>query len=242
MAEHSTAGPTVVQRLGVEAVGTFLITATAIGVDVLYYTHGNVDYASRWLARGLATAAVIFAFSEVSGAHVDPAVTLAFVFRRVFPIKIAAAYIAAQFAGALAAAALFLAAFGPARLALGASHPGPGVSPLAAAACELVLTFAVVAVILMTAHEKPAVGAEAAVAVGFAVAACGFAAGPFSGASMNPARTIAAQLLSGQFQNVWIYIAGPLAGAALAVVGQTLLFGAANGPEYRAARGKGAKA
>jgi hypothetical protein len=80
-----------------------------------------------------------------------------------------------------------------------------------------VLTFAVMLVILMTAQEQAAVGKQAALAVGFVVAACGFAAGPISGASMNPARTIAPQLVAGAFGNVWIYIAGPLIGAALAV-------------------------
>jgi aquaporin Z len=238
MAKRSTAEPTAFQRLGVEAIGTFLVTATAISVDILYYTQGNIDYASRWLVRGLAVAAIIFAFSEVSGAHVNPAVTLGFVFRGVFPWKIAGGYIAAQLVGAFAAAAICLAVFDPQQLALGASHPGPAVAPVAAAAVETLLTFALMLVILMTAHEKPVVGAEAAVAVGFAVAACGFAAGPLSGASMNPARTIAPQILSGQFQNVWIYLTGPIAGAALAVGVQRLLFGPPSTTEHRAAKGK----
>jgi MIP family channel proteins len=238
MAEESAPAPTVAQRLSAEAVGTFLITATAIGVDVMYYTQSDVDYSSRWLARGLATAAVIYAFSAISGAHADPAVTLGFVFRRVFSIRMAGAYVAAQFAGALVAAAIFLFAFGPQRLAMGASHPGPLVSPLFATGAEVVLSFALVLVILMTAQEKPVVGPQAALAVGFTVAVCGFAGGPLSGASMNPARTIAAQLLSGQFSNMWIYAVGPVAGAAVAVVVQTFISGRPTAAEIRAANGK----
>ncbi len=226
------------QKLAAEAVGTFLVTATAIGVDIFYYTQGNVDYSSRWLARGLSVAAIIYAFSEISGAHVNPAVTLGFVFRRVFPIGVASAYIAAQFAGALIASAMFLTVFGAQTLALGASHPAPHVSPLLAAAAELVLTFALVLIILMTAEEKPAVGANAALAVGFAVAACGFVGGPLSGASMNPARTIAPQMLSLQFQNIWMYAVGPLAGTALAVSLHAFICGRPSPAEIRAAKGK----
>jgi aquaporin Z len=238
MAEKSGPAPTLVQRLSAEAVGTFLITATAIGVDIMYYTQGNVDYSSRWLARGLTAAAVIYAFSAVSGAHADPAVTLGFVFRRVFSIGMAGAYIAAQFAGALVAAAIFFFAFGPEQLAMGASHPGPLISPFFAAGTEFVLSFALILVILMTAQEKPVVGPQAALAVGCTIAACGFAGGPLSGASMNPARTIAAQLLSGQFSNMWIYAAGPVAGAAAAVAVHALISGRPNAAETRAAKGK----
>jgi glycerol uptake facilitator-like aquaporin len=193
MPEKSVPAPTLAQRLTAEAVGTFLITATAIGVDIMYYTQGNLDYSSRWLARGLTAAAVIYAFSAISGAHADPAVTLGFVFRRIFSIRTAGAYIAAQFSGALVAAVLFFFAFGPQQLAMGASHPGPLVSPLLGADAGAILSFALMLVVLMTAHEKPIVGPEAALAVGCTVAACGFAGGPLSGASMNPARTIAAQ-------------------------------------------------
>jgi aquaporin Z len=227
----------IARKLGAEALGTFFITAAAIGVDVFYYTQGNIDYASRWLTRGLVTAAVIYAFSETSGAHADPAVTIGFVLRRVFPIPIALAYIAAQFAGAFVAAALWLALVGRSSLALGASHPGPHFSSLEAAAAEVVATFALMLTILMTAQDKAVVGQQAAVAVGFMVAACGFVAGPISGASMNPARTIAAQILSGEFSNIWIYVAGPLIGAALAVGVHMLLCGAPSAGERKAARG-----
>jgi aquaporin Z len=215
-----------------------MITATAIGVDVFYYTQGNIDYASRWLARGLVTSAVIYAFAETSGAHVDPAVTIGFLLRRVFPVGRAAAYVAAQFAGAFVAAGLWLWLFGPANLALGASHPGPNVRPAVAAIAEVVATFALMLVILMTAQEEAVIGKQAALAVGFMVAACGFVAGPLSGASMNPARTLAPQLLAGAFSNVWIYLAGPVFGAALAVGAHALVSGAPSKGERKTARGR----
>jgi len=218
--------------------GAFLITATATGVDIFYYTQGNIDYASRWLARGFVTAAVVYAFSEISGAHADPAVTLGFFLRRVFPAPLALAYVAAQFAGAFAAAALWLAFAGPSILALGASHPGPHVSQFTATIAEVIATFALMLTILMMAQEKPAVGQQAAVAVGFMVAACGFVAGPISGASMNPARTIAPQILAGAYGNIWIYVVGPLLGAAIAAGVHAFICGAPSSGEQHAARGK----
>jgi aquaporin Z len=226
------------QRLVAEALGAFFVTATAIGVDVFYYSQGNIDYASRWLARGLITAAVIYAFADTSGAHVNPAVTLGFLLRRVFPLPMASAYIAAQLTGAFVAAAMWrLVVDGP-TFALGASHPGLHVAAATAAVAELVLTFTLMLVILMTAQDDASVGKQAAVAVGFTVAACGFVAGPLSGASMNPARTIAPQILSGQFEHIWIYVAGPAAGAAVAVAVHFLLCGGPSEGERRAARGK----
>lgn len=232
MASTKAPKPSLLQKAGAEAAGTFLVTATAIGVDVLYFTGDHVDSVSRWLARGFITAAAIYAFSQTSGAHLNPAVTVGFALRRIFSLPMAAAYVAAQFAGSFVAAGLFLALSGRATLALGASHPGPHVSHPVAAVTEFVLTFALVLVILMTAQEQPAIGQQAALAVGFVVAACGFAAGPISGASMNPARTIAPQLLAGAFGNLWIYVVGPLAGAALAVGIHAML----SGPPTRGAR------
>src|SRR5579862_4471572 len=145
--------PTLWQRLMAEAAGTFMLTVVAIGVDVLFFTGHHVDDVSRWLARGFIAAAAIFAFSAVSGAHLNPAVTLGFALRGVFPWPRAVAYAVAQFAGAFAAAALAFALYGP-LLALGASHPGPGFSAGVAAACECVLTAMTMFVILATARAE----------------------------------------------------------------------------------------
>jgi aquaporin Z len=156
--------------------------------------------------------------------------------RGVFPWPRAAVYTAAQFAGAFAAASLAFALYG-ALLGLGASHPGPGFGASAAAACECVVTAITMFIILATAREEAIVGKDAALAVGFCIAACGFCAGAISGASMNPARTIAPQLLAGQFGNMWIYVAGPLAGAAAGVGAHWFTFGAPKKSERKTARG-----
>jgi aquaporin Z len=225
-------------KLGAEALGTFLITATAISVDVFYYAGREVDYVSRWLARGFVATAVIYAFSEISGAHADPAVTIGFALRRLLPVSMSAAYIAAQFVGSFAASLLLVTLFGSSFI-LGASHPGPHFSGLTAMLCELVLTFTLMLVILMTAQQEATIGKQAALAVGFIIAVCGLAAGPISGASMNPARTIAPQILAGAFGNIWIYAVGPLLGSAVAVLVYELICG---GPptrgERKAARGQ----
>lgn len=236
-AQSNKPEPGIFEKLGAEGIATFLITATAICVDVFYYTGHAVDSVSRWLARGFITSAVIYAFSEISGAHANPAVTIAFAARRVFPIGLSAAYIGAQFFGSFTASLLLLPLFGSS-LRLGASHPGPGFAPWQAATCEVVLTFALMLVILMTAQEQAAIGKQAALAVGFVVAACGFAAGTVSGASMNPARTIAPQVLSGTFGNIWIYAVGPAVGALAAVAVHALLSGRPSAGERRAARGR----
>jgi aquaporin Z len=227
------------QKLGAEAIGTFLITLTATSVDILYYTGHHVDYVSRWLARGFMTAVVVYAFSEVSGAHADPAITLAFAMRRVFSPLLILPYWLAQFVGAFAAAGLLAALFGRPSLRLGASHPGPAFNQLDAVLCEIVLTFILMITILMTGHEKAKIGKQSALAVGFAVAACGFFAGPISGASMNPARSIAPQLLGGRYDIAWIYAVGPVVGAALAVFAHRLICGLPNLAERETAAGSG---
>jgi aquaporin Z len=227
-----------VRRLGAEAAGTFLVTAAAMAVDLAFYQGHGADYVSRWLTRGFTAAVVIYAFSEISGAHVDPAITFGFWLRRVFPGRMLIAYVVAQFAGALAAGGLLYWLYGSAS-ALGASHPGPSFSAPTAFSCEVVLTTAVMLVILMTATQEAKIGKDAALAVGFSVAVCGFAAGPISGASMNPARSIAPQLLTGQFGSMWVYACGPLLGAAMAVAIARLLCGPPKPDERKAAQGTG---
>lgn len=181
---------------------------------------------------------VVYALSEISGAHVDPAVTIAFALRRVFPALLVVPYCAAQFAGAFAAAGLLAALFGSPALQVGASHPGPRFTQLEAVLCEVVLTFIVMLTILMTGREKAVVGKQSALAVGFAVAACGLFAGSISGASMNPARSIAPQILGGSYGIIWIYAVGPIAGAALAVVVHRMLCGRPTPDERKTAQGR----
>jgi aquaporin Z len=229
--------PSMPQKLGVEFLGTFFVTLVAIGVDVGYYAGGHVDYVSRWLARGFIAIAMIYAFSEISGAHVDPAISLGFALRRAMPVTQMFLYWASQFAGAFAAAALGLALW-KSDLAFGASRPGPQHTQFDAVIAEIVLTFALMIVILACAQQEAIVGRQAALAVGLTVAACGFFAGPISGASMNPARSISAQLLAGAGSLSWIYAAGPFAGAAVAAAAMRLLSAQPHRGERKAGRGE----
>jgi aquaporin Z len=234
---HATASKqSLTVKLGVEFAGTFFVTLVATVVDVLYYTRtGHVDFVSRWLARGFITAATIYAFTGISGAHLSPAVSLGFALRRAMSAKQMLLYAGAQFGGGFAAALLVYAGWGHA-IALGASHPGPEFSQMEAAITEAICTFLLMIVILTTAEES-AVGRQAAIAVGFTVAACGFVAGPISGASMNPARSIPPQILAHAFDVIWIYAIAPCVGAAVAALAIGLVAPQPAKGERKAGRG-----
>ncbi len=237
MAESEATKPSLAEKVAAELIGTFFQTLVATGVDVLYFTEvGHVDYVSRWLARGFITAAMIYSFSGVSGAHIDPAVSLGFAVRRAMPVATMMCYWIGQFAGGFGAALLAFALWGHA-VVLGASHPGPQFTHLEAAIAEVVLTFLVMLVILLTAEQAATVGKQAAVAVGFTVAACGFFAGPISGASMNPARSIPPQVVGGAYDLIWIYAVGPCVGALLAALVMRYFFDRPDEGERKAATG-----
>lgn len=146
-------------------------------------------------------------------------------------------YWLAQFAGGFGASFLAFALWGP-RMVLGASHPGPKFTQLEAVIAEIVLTFLVMTVILATAEEHAVVGKQAALAVGLTVATCGFFAGEISGASMNPARSIAPQIVGGAYNIIWIYAVGPCIGAALAALPAFFIFGKPKEGEMKAGKGK----
>jgi aquaporin Z len=226
----------VPQKLFAECVGTLAITLTAMCVDIVYYSGEDVGYVSRWLARGFITATAIYTLSEISGAHLNPAVTVAFLLRRAMGWGLACAYLAAQVAGALAATATAWLIFGN-RFGLGASHPGPTVAGLTAAGVEAGLTAIVLVTVLVTAHEA-VVGRDVALAVGLGIATCGLFGGSVSGASMNPARSIVPLVLSGQAGLAWIYAAGPFGGAVIATAIAYALCGSPSATEAQAARGK----
>ena len=237
-ADEQRPRPTEVQRFGAELIGTFFLTFVAAGADVIdFTTGGQIGHVARYLASGFVVAAMIWSLSAISGAHINPAVTFTFVLRRCFPVARACAYIVAQLVGAFAAAAMLQMFFGTA-VAAGASRPGPGVGPVAAMGWEAILTALLVLVILGTAEQPAIVGKNAALAVGITVAACGLFSSPISGASMNPARSLGPQLLSGRFGDMWIYIAGPLSGAIVAAVIIQLLVGTPRYSEREAAVGK----
>jgi aquaporin Z len=173
--------------------------------------------------------------SGVSGAHINPAVTLAFFFRRSFPGARIPGYVGAQFAGAVAAAVLLRVLFGPS-VEHGITKP-TGFAEWQGFAMETILTFILVYTILATAEEKAVVGKNGALAIGGVIALCGLAFSPVSGASMNPARSFGPMVASLQFHYLWIYLCGPVLGAALAAPVASLLHGAATKDSRDAAFG-----
>ena len=230
--------PTEVTRAAAEFIGTFLLVFVAAGADVIHaLTSGEITQTSRYLAPGFLIAALIWSLSGVSGAHFNPAVTFAFLMRRTFPLARALRYWLVQFAGAIAAAGVLRLFFGM-LIVKGASHPGPGISAVAAATWEGLLTFLLVLVILGTGENEAVVGKNAALAVGLTIALAGLFSGPISGASMNPARSIGPQLVALRPADMWIYLVGPLAGALVAVGIGALLFGAPKDSEVEMAHGK----
>jgi aquaporin Z len=160
----------------------------------------------------------------VSGAHLNPAVSFAFALRRDFPWWRVPGYIVAQLVGATLACLFLRALFGTAGK-LGATEPGSRIADWKALLVELVLTAGLVSTILGTASRAQNVGPLSAVGVGGYIALAGLWSSPISGASMNPARSFAPDLVLGSFTHLWLYIVGPLVGAALAVAGAWVLRG-----------------
>lgn len=211
-------------RLGAEAFGTFALTFVAAGADTAAQVTGaEVTTFARAIAPGLLVMAMIYAIGNRSGAHFNPAVTLAFTLRRIFPPTWVLPYWIAQLVGAIAAALLLAALFGSAAEA-GVTRPqaigGPGALGL-----EIVLTVFLATVILGTANRYQLIGPEAAIPVGATIALCGLVALPIEGASMNPARSLGPAIATGQLADAWIYVVGPAVGAVLAVAVARLLHG-----------------
>jgi aquaporin Z len=205
------------RRLLAEAGGTFFLVLVAAGAGVVNaVSHGQVGRTAAVVAPGLMVLAMIYTIGERSGAHLNPAVSVAFAARGNFPWERVPGYVLAQLVGAAAAAGLLRGLFGTAG-ALGATMPGRGISAGQALAIEIVLTFGLVTVILGTASGARNIGHNAAIAVGGYIALAGLWASPVSGASMNPARSLGPAVVGGNLSDVWIYIAGPLAGALVAV-------------------------
>jgi aquaporin Z len=170
----------------------------------------------------------------VSGAHLNPVVSLAFFMRGDFPGKRLPGYIVVQLIGATLACLFLLAVFGNVEH-LGATLPGPGYHDWQALLMETALTAGLVSVILGTASAAQNVGPIAALGVGGYIALAGLWAAPVSGVSMNPARSFGPALVSGDFSGYWVYLAGPIAGALIAVGCAVLLRGPGGSPVSRAA-------
>jgi aquaporin Z len=213
------------RRLFAETWGTFLLVVVAAGAAVIGARSGEaISLAMKVVAPGLMVMAIIYFMGAVSGAHLNPAVTLAFAARRNFPWSRVPGYIAAQIVGGVAAASFLWAMFG-ATGSLGATSPGSGVSQTMAFLMEVLLTAGLVSTILGTASGARNIGSNGALAVGGYIALAGLWAAPISGASMNPVRSFAPDLIRGDMSTTWIYVAGPVLGALIAVGFEWILKG-----------------
>jgi aquaporin Z len=204
------------KRLTGEAFGTFaLVFAGTAAITVNEVTGGVVSHVGVALTFGLIVLAMIYAVGDVSGAHLNPAVTLGFWLARRFPARWVLPYILSQCAGALLASTLVRCLF-PGHATLGATAPtGPASQ---AFVLELILTLLLMFVILSVSTGAKEKGIMAGVAVGAFIALEALFAGPICGASMNPARSLAPALVAGQLECLWIYLTAPVIGAAGAVL------------------------
>jgi aquaporin Z len=229
------------RRLFAETLGTFLLVLAGAGAGVISAaSHVTIDRAAAVSAPGLTVLAVILSMGAVSGAHLNPAVTLAFAGRRDFPWRRVPGYIVAQLIGGTLAVLFLLAVFGRVG-SLGATVPGHGVSDTQAMLIELVLTAGLVSTILGTASRAQNIGPISAFGVAAYIVLAGLWSSPASGASMNPARSFAPDLVRGDFSHFWVYVVGPLGGALLAVGAARVLRGAGGHDELAARAAQGAR-
>jgi MIP family channel proteins len=201
-------------RYFAEALGTFAMVFAGCGAIVVNDATGALGHAGVSLVFGLIVMAMIYAVGNISGAHLNPAVSVGFFAARRLRATEAAGYVSSQCAGAVLAALLLRITFAGDGT-LGATAPTGGIA--AAVTVEVVLTFLLMFVILNVSTGHFEKGVMAGVAVGGTVALGALMGGPVSGASMNPARSLGPALLSGQLAHLWIYLAAPVVGALLAV-------------------------
>jgi aquaporin Z len=202
-----------------------------------FATGGELPRPIAASAPGIMVMAIIYFLGSVSGAHLNPAVSFAFALRRNFPWSRVPAYVAGQLTGATLAVLLLRSLLGETH-GLGMTVPH-GIGPIAAMVLELVITAGLVNTILGTASGARNVGTNAGIAVGGYIALTGLWASYFSGASMNPARSFGPALVSGKFEDLWIYVAGPLIGAATGVGLEWLFKGPPTKSGTEAAQGSG---
>ena len=205
------------RRFTAEAIGTFALVFAGTGAMVSHdVTGGVVTHVGVALTFGLVIMAMIYAVGDVSGAHFNPAVTVGFFAARRLPAADVLPYVTSQFVGACLASVILRGIF-PDHATLGATLPAIGVAETLV--LEVILTFFLMFVILGVSTGAKEKGATAGLAIGGTVAMASLFAGPLTGASMNPARSLGPALLGGQMGSLWIYFVAPLIGAGLAVVG-----------------------
>ena len=217
------------RRLFSELLGTFFLVLVAAGGGMMGQAFPDtISRTAAVVAPGLMVMGIILFMGKVSGAHLNPAVTLAFSLRGDFPWKRVPGYIVIQLIGATLAC-LFLRAVIDVSATYGSNYPAPTFSASDAFLMEAVLTLGLVSVILGTASGAQSIGVFGAIGVGAYIALAGLWGSPISGASMNPARTFGPDLVGKDFGDYWVYVAGPIVGAILAVGAAWVLRGAGGG-------------
>src|ERR1700759_3048884 len=217
------------RRLFSELLGTFFLVLAAAGGGMMGRSFpGVISHTAAVTAPALTVMAIILFMGRISGAHLNPAVSIAFALRGDFPWHRVPGYIAVQLTGATLAALVLHAIINVSAM-YGSNYPAAGYSDMAAFWMELILTTGLVSVILGTASGAQNVSIIGAFGVGSYIALAGLWGSPISGASMNPARTFGPDLVSGTFTDYWVYIIGPLTGAGIAVGLAYVLRGAGGG-------------
>ena len=198
-----------------EFIGTFIMVFCGTGaVTIDQQSGGIVTHAGISLTFGLVVMSMIYCFGNISGAHINPAVSIAFTIAKRFPAKWLPGYLTAQFSGALLASFILKLLF-PSNQLLGATMPAG--SEMQSFFLEIILTFILMLAALLLADGGKERSLLAGLAIGAIVGLEALFAGPISGASMNPVRSIAPAIASGHLEHVWIYLLAPVVGAVFAV-------------------------
>jgi aquaporin NIP len=214
--------PGLGRRVAAEALAAFALVFAGCGAIVTNASQrGSLGSVGIALAFGLVIMVMVYATGHLSGAHINPAVTIAFTLTRHFPPREAAAYVAGQLAGAVAAAVLRRAMWAGPPAALGATVPSVGAGT--ALVYEAAMTAFLMFVIMAVATDTRAVGAAAAIAIGGTIGLDALFGGGITGASMNPARSLGPAIASGTWTDIWIYLAGPILGAACGALAYQLV-------------------
>ena len=216
--------PDLGRRALAEGLAAFALVFAGCGAIVANSVYdGALGTVGVALVFGLVIMVMVYATGHLSGAHINPAVTVAFTLTRHFPAREALAYVAAQMVGAIAGALVLLAVWPDQPAELGSTVPS--VSAGSALLYEAILTAFLMFVIMAVATDTRAVGAAAAIAIGGTVGFDALFGGPVTGASMNPARSFGPAVASSTFDDLWIYIVGPVVGAALGALAYQLVRG-----------------